>query len=60
MFGLRLLSTNNKTEKLLFAYLWVISPFFLNDVVNFFSEKRIHNTCTFQIRGEKTQRQQIL
>ena len=28
---------------------------FLNDTVIFFSKKRIHNT--FQIRGEKTQRQ---
>ena len=44
----------NKTEKELFSYFWVISPFFFKDAVNS-AEKRIHNT--FQIRGEKTQRQ---
>ena len=44
----------NKTEKELFSYFWVISPFFFKDAVNS-AEKRIHNT--FLIRGEKTQRQ---
>ena len=38
------------------SYFWVIFPIFLIDAVNSLVKKCIH--YTFQIRGEKTQRQQ--
>ena len=47
--------SKNKTEKLLFRYLGVIFPFFLNDAVN--SSLKNASLIHLQIRGEKTQRQ---
>ena len=48
-----------KSEKLLFRFLWVIYPFFLNDAVNsLLKNASIIHLKLFQIGGEKTQRQQ--
>ena len=56
MFGLRILSTQKNKQKNYFLDISGSSLHFLKWCSKFFPEKRIHNT--FQIRGEKTQRQQ--